>query len=379
MWGHWSARVVGIAVATALAGLSLAGTSVSAAAVGTPPGPVPIMTVHDPVGDVPYPQGDITGAGFAQDATNFAFGVTVARPLDPETDPAWHNGNAVLGFTLDANNDGMEEWYILALPQGPNRDAIVGLRPTANPGAPTCWGTLASIPGSGYRVTFPNRCLPGGVRFRFHAQMDFNPDPSNHTTATDHAPALHGWSAPITTAAAPPGASGYWMLGADGLVCGFGNVIAYTDPGHPYGGGVSNATAMSSRHDGQGYWIVDAQGHVFAWGTARYFGGSPALHSGEIVSSISATPDGGGYWLFTSQGRVFPFGNANSYGDMSGTTLNGPVVASVATPTGHGYYLVGSDGGIFSFGDARFHGSMGNARLTKPIVGIAPTRDNLGY
>ena len=166
-------------------------------------GSMPVMTVHDSVGDVPYPQGDITDAGFSQDATNFSFGVTVVQPLDPATDPAWHNGNAVLGFSLDANNDGVEDWYALALPQGPNQAAKVGLRSWANPHVPTCWGTLASIPGAGYRLTFPNRCLPGGMRFRLHAQMDFNPKVGTYKTATDQVPGVNAWSAPFTTLADP--------------------------------------------------------------------------------------------------------------------------------------------------------------------------------
>jgi len=167
-------------------------------------GSMPVMTVRDPVGDVPYPQGDITGAGFAQDATSFSFGVTVVQPLDPATDPAWQNGNAVIGFSLDTNNDGMEDWYVLALPQGPNRAPEVGLRPSNKPATPTCWGTLASIPDAGYRVTFPNRCLPGGLRFRLHAQMDFNPKVGAYTTATDQVPAVNAWSAPFTTVAGTP-------------------------------------------------------------------------------------------------------------------------------------------------------------------------------
>ena len=126
-------------------------------------------------------------------------------------------------------------------------------------------------------------------------------------------------------------------------------------------GVVAGAVAMAPRKDGKGYWVVDrARSRVRVRDARNFFGGTPALRSGEFVSTISATPNGGGYWLFTNRGRAFPFGNASSFGDMSGTALNGPIVASVATPTGHGYYMVGSDGGIFSFGDAHFHGSTGS-------------------
>jgi hypothetical protein len=164
---------------------------------------MPVMTVQDAVGDTPYPQGDITAASFAQDATNFSFAVTVVQPLDPATDPAWHNGNAVLSFSLDANNDGVEDRYAMALPQGPNQAAKVGFRSYPDLIAPICWGTITSVPGSGYRLTFPNRCLPGSTRFRFHAQMDYRPD-SDHHTVTDWAPGMNAWSESFTTMAGPP-------------------------------------------------------------------------------------------------------------------------------------------------------------------------------
>jgi hypothetical protein len=166
--------------------------------------------------------------------------------------------------------------------------------------------------------------------------------------------------------------SGYWMVGADGKVYAFGKA-------GKLGSAFGSAVAIADRPVGDGYWIVDAAGNVSAFGKAADHGGRPALRPGELVTTISATPSGNGYWLFTNRGRVFPFGDAHFYRDLSGTTLNGPIVASVATATGHGYYMVGSDGGVFSFGDARFHGSTGKRRLNRPVVGISPTPDNRGY
>jgi hypothetical protein len=166
--------------------------------------------------------------------------------------------------------------------------------------------------------------------------------------------------------------SGYWMVGADAKVYGFGAAPSL-------GSSDVSAVAIAGRFDGRGYWVVDKAGNVSHSGTAPDEGGNPALNPNEQVSTISATPSGNGYWLFTNRGRVFPFGDAHFYGDMSAAALNGPIVASVATSTGHGYYLVGSDGGVFSFGDARFHGSTGNLQLNRPVVGISPTPDNRGY
>jgi hypothetical protein len=170
--------------------------------------------------------------------------------------------------------------------------------------------------------------------------------------------------------------SGYWMLGRDGAVYGFGNAANYGRASFPAG---VRATAIVNRSDGLGYWVVASDGSVRAFGNAQHFGDHPPLGGGEFVSTMSVTPTHKGYWLFTNRGRVIRYGDAKFYGDMSGVALNGPVVASVATPTGKGYYMVGSDGGVFSFGDARFKGSTGGLRLNRPVVGISPTPDNKGY
>jgi hypothetical protein len=166
--------------------------------------------------------------------------------------------------------------------------------------------------------------------------------------------------------------SGYWMLGANGSVYAFGAAPRFASVPRP-------TVAIAARADGTGYWTTDSAGNVSGFGTASNHGGHPALREGETVSTISSTPSGNGYWLFTNRGRAFAYGDAHFYGDMSGATLNGPVVASVATPTGHGYYMVGSDGGVFNFGDARFYGSTGAMHLNRPIVGISPTPNNRGY
>ncbi len=173
---------------------------------------------------------------------------------------------------------------------------------------------------------------------------------------------------PVVTASE----SGYWMLGADGHVYAFGSAPNFGSASDP-------AVALAARRDGAGYWVVDRAGNVHAFGRAAYFGGHPPVLSGESVSTLSATPSGNGYWLFTTRGRAFPYGDAHFFGDLRAVHLNGPVIASVATPTGHGYYMVASDGGVFSFGDARFHGSMGGTHLNRPIVGLSPTPDNRGY
>ena len=88
---------------------------------------------------------------------------------------------------------------------------------------------------------------------------------------------------------------------------------------------------------------------------------------------MAATPDGKGYWLVGADGGVFAFGDATFAGSMGGTHLNAPVTALAPSPSGHGYDLLATDGGIFAFGDSGYFGSTGNVRLAQPMTGIAAT------
>jgi hypothetical protein len=187
---------------------------------------------------------------------------------------------------------------------------------------------------------------------------------------------------PPKGAVAPPAAassrSGYWMLGSNGRVFGFGDAGALGDA-HP-GRGRRDVRIVPTPTFA-GYWVTDDQGQVSTFGDAAFLGSLPAgvLHANEAVTSLSATPSGDGYWLFTTEGRAFRFGDASFFGDMAGRQLNRPVLDSIPTPSGQGYYMVASDGGIFAFGDATFFGSMGGKPLNKPVQSLVPTASGRGY
>ena len=78
---------------------------------------------------------------------------------------------------------------------------------------------------------------------------------------------------------------------------------------------------------------------------------------------IASTPTGLGYWLVGADGGIFAFGDAEFRGSTAGMRLNQPVVDMVNTPTAHGYWLLANDGGLFAFGDAQFHGSTAGTNL----------------
>jgi hypothetical protein len=149
-------------------------------------------------------------------------------------------------------------------------------------------------------------------------------------------------------------------------------------PSAPTASAAATANATAAKKVA-GYWLVAADGGIFAFGDAAFHGSTGSMHLNKPVVGMAADPNGGGYWLVASDGGIFAFGNAGFYGSMGGHPLNQPVVGMAATPDGKGYWLVAADGGIFAFGDAQFHGSTGNITLNQPIVGMTADPDGNGY
>jgi hypothetical protein len=130
---------------------------------------------------------------------------------------------------------------------------------------------------------------------------------------------------------------------------------------------------------GDGYWFVAADGGVFTFGDAAFYGSTGGVPLNQPIVGMAATTDADGYWLVARDGGIFSFGDARFYGSTGGVRLNQPIVGMTPTPTGNGYWMVASDGGIFSFGDAKFHGSTGGIPLNRRVVGMAATPSGNGY
>jgi len=188
----------------------------------------------------------------------------------------------------------------------------------------------------------------------------------------------------------PVPGTGYWQVAADGGVFNFGSASYYGS----MGGKALNAPVVGISHtlDQGGYWEVASDGGIFNFGDAVFYGsmGGKALNApvvgidptpyGQAVAPATPKPAGKGYWEVASDGGIFNFGDAGFYGSMGGKPLNAKIVGMTANPAdGHGYWEVASDGGVFSFGTAGFYGSMGGKALNAPIVGMAATPDGKGY
>ena len=131
--------------------------------------------------------------------------------------------------------------------------------------------------------------------------------------------------------------------------------------------------------DGNGYWLAGADGGVFSYGDARFFGSMAGHALNKPIVGIVASADGNGYWLIGADGGVFAFGDAvaPAGNPLPGIKLNAPVVGAARVGTS-GLELTAADGGVFALGGARFFGSMAGHALNKPIVGIVARRTGTG-
>ena len=177
---------------------------------------------------------------------------------------------------------------------------------------------------------------------------------------------------------------GYRMVASDGGVFTFGidqffGSMAGTKLTAPISG-----MASVGKGSAGGYWLVGTDGAVYAFGAAKYLGrtvygstcGSSCSREGSPIAvapivGIASTSDGRGYWLTSADGGVYTFGDAIFYGSMSGHPLAAPVRGIAATQDGTGYWLLGQDGGVFAFGDAAFYGAATSQSQQHSFVAMA--------
>ena len=68
------------------------------------------------------------------------------------------------------------------------------------------------------------------------------------------------------------------------------------------------------------------------------------MHLNRPIQAMAATADGRGYWLVAADGGVFTFGDARFFGSAASSQAGGPpatYVAMASAPRGDGYWLLG--------------------------------------
>ncbi len=180
--------------------------------------------------------------------------------------------------------------------------------------------------------------------------------------------APHRLNAPIVAIVPSVDGRGYFMVAADGGVFAFGDAaFAGSCPGI----GTCPGSAVSVLPDttGKGYWLVTSVGAVYAFGDAP-FEGAPGATPSPITSAVH-TLDGAGYWILTANGSIYAYGDAPFLGGASTAGASDPATA-VFTPADYGgYWIATADGAVASFGTAPFEGDMSASHLNGPIIAAA--------
>lgn len=104
---------------------------------------------------------------------------------------------------------------------------------------------------------------------------------------------------------------------------------------------------------------------------------------GSVPTGIIGTPSGNGYYIVLADGGVYSFGDAVFYGSFGGNPPGGRDISGIALSIDgngevNGYWLVAEDGGVFSCGNAPFWGSSGgnDHQVTSIVSFPAPRSDN---
>lgn len=125
----------------------------------------------------------------------------------------------------------------------------------------------------------------------------------------------------------------------------------------PSSGDPGGAMEIVRSKSGKGYYVVAADGGVFCYGDAKFFGSMGGKKLNAPIVDMAVRPQGDGYLLVATDGGVFAFGAAPFHGSMGGKHLNAPIVSADFDAEGDGYWMLAKDGGVFTFGKTNFYGS----------------------
>ncbi len=183
--------------------------------------------------------------------------------------------------------------------------------------------------------------------------------------------------------------NGYWLDASDGGVFSYGDTQFYGSiPGlgiHPNGSGLPNSldapiVGMVPSADDGGYFMVGADGGVFAFGDAHFAGSCPGI-GGCSGAAVAVMPDatGNGYWVVTQTGHVYTFGDAPYYGAPGLQSV--PVTSAVRSPNGNGYMILFANGAIAPYGTTPYTGCPAGAPYggLNPASAVFTTSDGFGY
>ncbi len=206
---------------------------------------------------------------------------------------------------------------------------------------------------------------------------------SSDGTVTNYGGATHYGDSDVAGAAvgieATASGQGYWVAHSSGLVTTHGDATDYGDIAHIPNFSLDRDIVAIAVVPG-GYYLLGADGGVFAFGAAKFYGSVPQVVPGITTTAVAIQVNAGGYRIIMSDGGAFAFGTAYFGGSvpgvLGGASLASPIIDAIVGPDGMSYAMIGADGGVFTFGLV-FAGSFGGTGRTD-IVGAAALADG-GY
>lgn len=161
---------------------------------------------------------------------------------------------------------------------------------------------------------------------------------------------------------------GYWVVDNDGVVSAFGAAVHYGEP--KTDGFVSNPSRrivdITATHTGNGYWVLASTGAIYSYGDAADYT-NPTASGQSFFFAIEGHPTGMGYWVMDTNGVVTARGAATSYGNFSETALNhsadpgntSPAAVNIrSTYSGNGYWILTDAGVVQGLGAAGDYGQI---------------------
>jgi hypothetical protein len=144
---------------------------------------------------------------------------------------------------------------------------------------------------------------------------------------------------PVVGMATTPTGRGYWLVARDGGVFTFGDAFF---AGATTGRGAAGVAPVQTR---RGYFVLTPGGATVPFGAVQAAASAGPSVPGPFVG-VAATRDGSGYWAVNRDGAVAAYGTAPPFGSANAAFRN--VVGITSTASGLGYWLVTSDGNVLT-------------------------------
>jgi hypothetical protein len=349
-----------VTTASATPGRATAGSSVTFSAIVTSTQGVPTGTTTFSIGDTSLcTTGPLLGGMASCNSTQAPVGLDdITATYSGSADSALSSGTTTLkvfdpnarGYWLVGSDGGIFSFGAAQFSGSTGsltlQRPVVGITPTADQGG---YWLVASDGGT---FSFGDAVYRGSI-------PGLGIAPANSKIA-------NRLNAPIVGMVPSTDDGGYFMVGADGGVFAFGD--AHFEGSCPQIGGCNGAAvAVMPDATGNGYWLVTATGHVYTFGDAPYYG-APGPELVPVTSAVR-TPDGKGYWILFANGSIGAYGDAANLGSPAGRLgTSNPATAIFSTGDGDGYWVGSATGEVFAYGDAPYDGGMAGTHLNGSII-----------